>query len=235
MAKNWIMAPFNHSERARFDQVWKFDRENSVISIGWDLGNFDSREGLQNKYTDRMELNGWTKAGLTQLIRFWFDIKLGDRIVARGGVRKVVGVGTVTGAPFYSPEMKVTQGGDVFEGHHGYFLPVNWKDCEREFPSSKFSRHTLYSVSDDGFHTLVEGCSPSSGSWDEFIERAKAYVDTGRLESEEIEYKVEIGQALSAARQAVMTGAKRLGQPCKERGRQESKQPCPFHTTGQLT
>ena len=207
MAKNWVMAPFNHSERPRFDQVWKYDRENSVISIGWDLGEFRSREELQNKYRERIERNGWTKAGLTQLIRLWFDIKLGDRIIARGGTRKIVGVGTVTGAPFYSPEMKVTQGGDVFESDHGYFLPVNWKDFEREFPSNKFSRHTLYSVSDDGFHALVDGRSSTSGSWEEFIERAKAYVDTGRLESKEIEYKVEIGQALSAARQAVMTGA----------------------------
>ncbi len=207
MAKNWVMAPFNHSERPRFDQVWKYDRENSVISIGWDLGDFRSREELQNKYRERIGRNGWTKAGLTQLTRFWFDIKPGDRIIARGGTRKIVGVGTVTGSPFYSPDMKAAQGGGVFEGDHGYFLPVNWKDFERAFPSNKFSRHTLYSVSDDSFSALVDGPDPRSGSWEEYIERAKAYVDTGRLESEEIKYKIEIGQALSAARQAVMTGA----------------------------
>ena len=207
MAKNWVMAPFNHSERPRFDQVWNYDRENSVISIGWDLGSFGSRDELQSKFRERIERNGWGNHGLAQLILFWYEIKPGDRIIARGGLRKIVGVGTVTGSPFYSPEMKADQGGDVFKGDHGYFLPVKWDDFERVFPSNKFSRHTLYSVSDDRFDALVDGHSSRSGSWEEYIERARAYVDTGRLESEEIEYKVEIGQALAAARQAVMTEA----------------------------
>ena len=36
--------------------------------------------------------------------------------------------------------------------------------------------------------------------WSEFVRRAHEYVDTGKLESEEIQYKVEIGQGLAAAR-----------------------------------
>ncbi len=43
--------------------------------------------------------------------------------------------------------------------------------------------------------------------WDEFVRRAKEYVDSGRLEEEEIEYKVEISQALSVARKAVLARA----------------------------
>ena len=43
--------------------------------------------------------------------------------------------------------------------------------------------------------------------WDEFVRRAQTYVATGRLESEEIEYKVEIGRKLAAAREAVLAGA----------------------------
>ena len=46
-----------------------------------------------------------------------------------------------------------------------------------------------------------------SGPWDEYVKRAKAYVDTGELESEEIEYKTEIGRKLAAAREAVLSGA----------------------------
>ena len=42
--------------------------------------------------------------------------------------------------------------------------------------------------------------------WDDFVRRAREYVDTGKLESDEIEYKVEIGRKLAAAREAVLAG-----------------------------
>ena len=43
--------------------------------------------------------------------------------------------------------------------------------------------------------------------WSEFVRHAKAYVDTGKLESEEIEYKVEMSVDLATARQSVLSGA----------------------------
>ena len=45
-----------------------------------------------------------------------------------------------------------------------------------------------------------------SDPWDEFVRRAQAYINTGRLESEEIDYKVEIGRKLATAREAVLRG-----------------------------
>ena len=48
---------------------------------------------------------------------------------------------------------------------------------------------------------------PLPDHWDQYVRRAKAYVDTGRLESEEIEYKVEAGRRLAEAREAVLAGA----------------------------
>ena len=46
-----------------------------------------------------------------------------------------------------------------------------------------------------------------SDPWDEFVRLAKAYIDTGRLEEEEIDYKLEIGEKLAVARNAVISGA----------------------------
>ena len=40
---------------------------------------------------------------------------------------------------------------------------------------------------------------------------AQDYVDTGRLESEEIAYKVELGRKLAEAREAVLDGAEDWG------------------------
>ena len=40
--------------------------------------------------------------------------------------------------------------------------------------------------------------------WDEFVKRAQEYLDTGRLERDEILYKLEIGHRVAAARKAVL-------------------------------
>ena len=42
--------------------------------------------------------------------------------------------------------------------------------------------------------------------WEEFVKRARTYVDTGKLEIEEIGYKVAISRKLAEAREAVLAG-----------------------------
>ena len=46
----------------------------------------------------------------------------------------------------------------------------------------------------------------SKNLWDKFVAQAQAYVVTGKLEIEEIDYKVEISRKLAEARAAVLTG-----------------------------
>ena len=46
----------------------------------------------------------------------------------------------------------------------------------------------------------------SDNRWDEYVSRAKAYVATGLLDVEEIDYKVEIAVRLSATRDAALAG-----------------------------
>ena len=43
--------------------------------------------------------------------------------------------------------------------------------------------------------------------WSEYVRRAQEYVETGKLDSVEVEYKVEIGRKLAAAREAALSGA----------------------------
>ena len=43
--------------------------------------------------------------------------------------------------------------------------------------------------------------------WDDFLAQAKAYIATGRLRAEELDYKLDIGQKLSQAREAVSINA----------------------------
>ncbi len=46
-----------------------------------------------------------------------------------------------------------------------------------------------------------------SAPWTKFVRRAQAYVETGRLEQDEVLYKVEIGERLAEVRTALGTGA----------------------------
>ena len=43
--------------------------------------------------------------------------------------------------------------------------------------------------------------------WDAFVGQAKAYLDSGRLEAEELDYKLDTGQKLAAAREAVLSSS----------------------------
>ena len=43
--------------------------------------------------------------------------------------------------------------------------------------------------------------------WDELVESARDYVDTGQLDSEENDYKIKIGQRVANAREAVLAGS----------------------------
>ena len=47
--------------------------------------------------------------------------------------------------------------------------------------------------------------------WDTFVGRARQYFDAGRLEQEEIEYKLEMSRKLAEAREAVLAGTKGWG------------------------
>ena len=57
---------------------------------------------------------------------------------------------------------------------------------------------------DEGIWTNWNPSTPNL--WDNFVERAKEYVNSGRLEKEEIGYKVEIARRAAAAREAVLAG-----------------------------
>ena len=76
-------------------------------------------------------------------------------------------------------------------------------------------RQGIEAVKRTGFNTFYDTDiyrmwnPPTSSPWDEYISRAQRYlsVDPGRLDREEIDYKVEIGQELAGARKAVISGA----------------------------
>ena len=62
----------------------------------------------------------------------------------------------------------------------------------------------FYFYDDDIFPLWRDGVP---NPWDEFVRSAKEYIASGLLESNEVEYKVQIGQRLAEAREAVLADA----------------------------
>ena len=60
---------------------------------------------------------------------------------------------------------------------------------------------------DDSYKTDDRDDGYETNAWDEFVESAREYVDTGQLDSEENDYKIKIGQRVAKAREAVLTGS----------------------------
>ena len=81
-------------------------------------------------------------------------------------------------------------------------------DVDRQLQLIRQSLTDQYEGSDHFFYTPEIRGQWDEGYrrdlWDEFVQRAQAYVDTGKLGSQEIDYKVEIGRKLATARTAVL-------------------------------
>ncbi len=163
MPNYWIMAPIANDARGHFDQVWSYDKSKGVISIGWNVGQFDSPQQLEEMYwleaprrIERGEKKPWGAHGLRQLKCFWYKVKARDKILARRGIGSVIGMGEVTGHPFYSREMAQEQAGP-FPEDHAYFLHVRWKDLEKVITSPRFSSHALCALEEPRFREITEG------------------------------------------------------------------------------
>ena len=86
------------------------------------------------------------------------------------------------------------------------------EDVDRKLAQIRLKLEAQYGISDDLYYSHPEILAQWDGKntpdpWDEFVKRAQEYLDTGRLDSEETNYKVEIGRKVAAAREAVLAGA----------------------------
>ncbi len=82
-----------------------------------------------------------------------------------------------------------------------------WPDSgRRPWAANALIRFTFDNEPQDIARFLEERGPGPLGSWDEFVERAREHVKGGKLEGEEITYKVETGRKLSKAREAVLAG-----------------------------
>ena len=159
MVRYWVIAPYNYENRAAFDACWQYDHANGVIAIGWDLGDLSnlSKEDISARYlenTDR-DPKEWESKSRHQVIKFWKEIQTGDIIIARGGRKRVVGIGTALGSAFYDPEKGKERAGSIAEPFPN-FLRVRWEKGEQEFPRTELGMQTLYEMPAERYAELFE-------------------------------------------------------------------------------
>lgn len=166
MVRYWVIAPYNYEDREAFDICWDYDRLNGVIAIGWsELGDLSglSKEDISARF---LEYKDWEPKARHQVIKFWTEIQVGDIVIARGGRKRVVGIGTVTGPAFYDPKRGDERADNIAESFRN-FLPVRWERDEKEFPRTELGMQTLYEMTAERYAELFETPaipeSPGSG------------------------------------------------------------------------
>ena len=96
-------------------------------------------------------------------------------------------------------------------GAFAKFVEEPAEDVDRRLAQIRPEIEARYGSGDDVYYQsevrAVWDAKYSSDLWDKYVERAREYHDTGQLDAEEVEYKLEISSKLVAARSAVMDNA----------------------------
>lgn len=168
MHRYWLIAPVESRPAKRYDNVWQFDLDNGLISIGWDaLDDVSkmSREELSKSiaaaYPNKPSSTRTLIANMIWL--FWNEIAPGDFVIARRGQKTLVAVGRVVRSAFYAPGHNRFLASASYS-HHG-FIEVEWQEQPRnkKFPNVVFPMQTLKELSEGKYVDFVKaGDCPSS-------------------------------------------------------------------------
>ncbi|MBN1861907.1 MAG: hypothetical protein JW840_10680 [Candidatus Thermoplasmatota archaeon] len=105
--KYWKIAPGDKGF------LWVEQRDNDCIAVGWNdvgnLKNFKNNEEIKKKFKEE-----YPNRRHKQLISFFNDVLIGDKIVASSG-RHIFGIGTITGSYRYNDEL-----------YYCHSKPVQW-------------------------------------------------------------------------------------------------------------
>ena len=163
MTRFWVIAPYNSTKAEIFDEAWKYDLNNKTIAIGWNsLGNISqlNKAHLESKYRNVLGGNvskGTATRDINALWDFYHTIAPGDRIIARRGTKRIVGIGTVIGSPFYDEEKGKQRINNLTDDFCSNFIPVEWKENPVTFNEIMFSFYTIYDIPEEKYLLLIKG------------------------------------------------------------------------------
>lgn len=182
MSRYWVIAPYNSTVPQVFDKAWEYDLQNRTIAVGWTkLGDISklSKPELKSKYMETYSDNiakSFVTKGVNALWRFYHGVLPGDIVIARRGTKKIIGIGTVTGDPFYDKEKGRERVANLTDDVYANFIPVRWNEKEITFDRIVFSFFTIYEIPDEKYQRLVEGSEPDPEDKDVDIEQSVEFV-----------------------------------------------------------
>jgi len=140
-----------------FQRVWDYDCSNGTIAIGWGCGEVPDlpRSELEFYIEEKFLAREWNLRDRHQWLKFMHDIRPGDRVIARGGRKRVVGIGFVTGKASFDEQRALERAGDVHFCASENFLPVKWESLNNlDFARQVFGMQTVTEMSQERFDEL---------------------------------------------------------------------------------
>lgn len=129
--------------------LWPTWRNEGVATIGWgELGDLSSadRADFEQRVVEALHRHpDWKPHGLEQVWKFR-GLRIGDRIVANAGTRRVLGIGTVTGGYYY----------DETHPDHRHRVRVRWDDQTERRVHKNGWRRTLVGLGKADFEEICE-------------------------------------------------------------------------------
>ncbi|NLE37158.1 MAG: DUF1016 family protein [Pirellulaceae bacterium] len=156
MPRYWVISPVESKDAELFDKVWQFDWANNVISIGWsrlgDISKIDRTalaDAIANTFADKPPTTRGLYANM--LWAFYHEISLGDVIIARRGLKTLVGIGKVVELARYTP-------GRNPDNTHAHYLGVEWqrKPAAKTFDSLVFPRPALTEFTEEQYRRICD-------------------------------------------------------------------------------
>jgi hypothetical protein len=126
VSRYWVIAPYNSTVPQVFDKAWEYDLQNGTIAVGWtELGDISklSKLELKSKYIETYGddiAKGSVTRDVNALWRFYHEVLPG----ARRGTMKVIGIGTITGDPFYDRKKGRERVANLTDNVYANFIPV---------------------------------------------------------------------------------------------------------------
>lgn len=161
---HWVIVPSKPESVELLNRRWTFNYQRGLIAIGWpELGDVshlsldDLKEHRHRVYGEKYKLAHVT------IWRFWHEISVGDKLIAKTGRRRMLAVGTVTREAFYDEDLGKEQAACLTDDYYPNFLGVDWELREFEFSESVFAIGTLRPITAERYQQLVDASPRQAG------------------------------------------------------------------------
>jgi restriction system protein len=164
MLRFWVIAPYHADEPDAFDDIWKFDLENGIISIGWtqlgDVASLSEKQLLEHA-AKTYDCSPAEAGSCRQVYKFYHSVQPGDIVIARRGRKEIAAVGTVKRGAYYDPKKNLATIRE--ENPYPNHLDVQWAESphNKRFAAIVFAMQTIYEIPEEKYRELLETSGPA--------------------------------------------------------------------------